>query len=192
MMTGEQAPKPAFGQRFFPSAAPLPLAVLQLVFLLSGCTSVRISTEVNPNADFTGLRTYDWVGEPHDDTITKKYGPDFIDSTVREAVGRELARKGYRRVRHEAPDFLIDYRAALEEKVEVEQVDEPLEEGKPQAGWTLKGESGWDWADARPETYIREYAEGSLILDVIDPRTKRLLWRGSAETEINRTSGRQK
>lgn len=30
-----------------------------------------------------------------------------------------------------------------------------------------------------------EYEEGTLILDVVDPKSKELMWRGSAQDEVN-------
>ncbi len=38
---------------------------------------------------------------------------------------------------------------------------------------------------AVPETYVREYEEGSLILDVVDAKAKQLVWRGTAEAELS-------
>jgi hypothetical protein len=40
------------------------------------------------------------------------------------------------------------------------------------------------WAGA-PETYVYEYEEGTLILDIVNPANKELIWRGSAQDEVN-------
>ena len=40
------------------------------------------------------------------------------------------------------------------------------------------------WAGA-PGTYVYEYEEGTLILDIVHPGNKALMWRGSAEDEVH-------
>lgn len=37
-----------------------------------------------------------------------------------------------------------------------------------------------------PRTYVREYEVGTLILDGVDAREQRLVWRGTAQAELHR------
>ena len=47
------------------------------------------------------------------------------------------------------------------------------------------------WAGT-PETYVYEYDEGTLILDIVNPQNKQLMWRGSATDEVNFKSNPEK
>ena len=38
------------------------------------------------------------------------------------------------------------------------------------------------------ETRVREYEQGTLLLDFVDPETRQLLWRGSASARIRPSS----
>jgi hypothetical protein len=35
-------------------------------------------------------------------------------------------------------------------------------------------------------TYVRQYEEGTLVLDIVNAKSNQLMWRGSAQAEINR------
>jgi hypothetical protein len=43
------------------------------------------------------------------------------------------------------------------------------------------GAGSWPVSD----TYVYQYEEGTLLLDIVDPGTKKLIWRGTAKTEVN-------
>lgn len=42
------------------------------------------------------------------------------------------------------------------------------------------------------ETYVHEYEEGTLILDIVEPLNRDLLWRGSAEAKVDRQVSAQR
>ena len=73
-----------------------------IVSLLAGCSSIRVRSDWDPEADFTTLRTWAWAPEPH-----KKQGHPLLDDDtifaerVRRSVTRELEAKGYPFVRDE-------------------------------------------------------------------------------------------
>ena len=48
-------------------------------------------------------------------------------------------------------------------------------------GWAWGGYyAPYGWAD----TYVYEYDEGTLILDVLEPKSRQLIWRGSGTEEV--------
>lgn len=135
-----------------------------------GCASMKIDTDWDPSVDFSALETYDWkptlpFGDPRTDN-------SLLEDRVRRAVDRELATKGYKRRRGRVPDFYVSYIAAIESKLDVRVVNDYY---GYRPGW-----GSWE-----TNTYVREYDQGSLILDVSDPTSSNLLWRGMAEAEID-------
>ena len=60
-------------------------------------------------------------------------------------------------------------------------------------GWQGGCEGGyWGgyWGPGGTSTY--EYEEGSLILDFVDAKSKKLIWRGAAKAEVNRVNTPEK
>jgi hypothetical protein len=135
------------------------------VAVLHGCSQFKIRTDYDRAADFQALRTYAWRPEPPLPSGDPRFDNSLIDSRVRAAVERVLAAKGYAKASGE-PDFLVGYHAVVRSKTDVAAIDRHY-------GYRGVGFGG---------TYldVRTYEEGTLLIDVIDPPTMKLLWRGSA------------
>ena len=71
------------------------------------------------------------------------------------------------------PDFLVDYHAAVRQRWDVT---------------TINRYYGYNPTWDAPDTYIREYEEGSLMVDIIEPGSRKLMWRGMAEAEVGPSS----
>jgi len=82
-----------------------------------------------------------------------------VEERVRPAVERELGARRLRKVERERPDFLVTYYAAIEKPIDAKAITYA-------AGVPLM---------TRPVT---SYERGSFVLDVLDARTGKLLWRG--------------
>jgi hypothetical protein len=130
---------------------------------------MNVSSHVQSDLDITKYRTYDWgpadafpTGDPRLDK-----NPDFQDQ-IQGAVERHLAGRGFRRAAPGNPDLLIHYHASIDERIDVNRTER--EYGYCQ---------GPDC-----EAWVIEYEAGTLVLDIIDARTKRLIWRGWAQDSV--------
>lgn len=135
--------------------------VVILPLLMAACAStMRVSSHVDRGVDFGRYRTYTWgpadalpTGDPRLDG-----SPRFKDQLQGE-VDRQLALKGIGLAGTGQPDLLIHYHAAVNERLDVSGLDE---------NYVYGGE-------------VRAYDAGTILLDVIDARTQRLIWRGWAQ-----------
>ena len=100
---------------------------------------------------------------------------------MRETVDRELAARGFRRVETGAPDFVVSYSAVLQRKVtradEEDEATAGYYEREPKDRPRITENRG-------EAVEVHEYTEGRLILDMIDPESQTLLWRGKASDEV--------
>ena len=161
--------------------------------VLAGCATMDIQTEGASSVDFAGLRRYGWLSGPVSNR-QRDARPDhaFIDANVREYVDAGLARKGFTEAVGERPDFLVGYSVTLEEKVDVGVVDREYEY-EVASGWAFTREGGWAFGLQEPDVAVRQYDEGTLTLHVVDPNASKLIWRGVARAEIDRSiSDREK
>jgi len=126
--------------------------------LLQGCSAVRVETDFDRAADFSGHRTYRWIEHEKHDDENPLMRDALIRSHVRGAVDEELAAKGYSRIETGNPDFLVAYFFVTRNRVDVHR-------------------HGYHWY---PYTSVRRYKEGTLIIDIVDPRERQLIWRGWA------------
>jgi hypothetical protein len=144
-------------------AAPALLALL----LAPACASVRVSVDYAEQEDFSTYRTFTWLPRPQERTGDYRIDNPLLDERIRSAVERNLAAKGYQQVVDRAPDFYVAYHLRIEEKIDVYTVNR---------GYV----DYWGYYVAVPETRVRQYDEGSLVIDIADARKKQLTWRGVA------------
>lgn len=156
------------------------LGIALVPVMLGACSSMAVTTDYDPQADFTKLKTYRWMprdvktGDPRIDDNT------LLETRVVDATDQVLSAKGYRRLGPEGtPDFLIGWFATLDTKTDTTVINNYYH--YPSGGWYPNAPMAW----GAPSTYVYQYEEGTLILDIVDPATKALLWRGSARDEVH-------
>lgn len=155
--------------------------------LLAACSTVQIDSEYDKGTDFGRLKTFRWVETPPVGVGDPRVDDTVLQARVQLAVNRELEAKGLRRVEGADSDILVNYFVTVEEKMTGENVNDKYGYS-PGGSWTQGARQGWAWglgADAAPSVPTTYYEEGSVIIDLIDPATRRLIWRGSARTVVD-------
>ncbi len=136
---------------------------------LSACASTMgAGSHVQTGLRMSQYRTYDWGPAdalPTGDARLDK-DPDFQDH-LEGAVEKQLAGKGLVRATG-APDLLFHYHASIDTRIDVGRTER--EYGSCQA------------ADC--QSWVVDYEAGTLVLDVVDARTHRLIWRGWAQDRV--------
>jgi hypothetical protein len=133
----------------------------------TACATMNVSSHVETGLDMARYRTFDWgpadalpTGDPRLDE-----NPFFKDY-VTGAVERQLAGKRLQLATGATkPDLLIHYHAHISQRVDVASSDRRL-------GYCT---------DNACSNQIREYEAGTLVFDVVDARTNRVIWRGWAQ-----------
>lgn len=146
------------------------------VIFLAGCSTISsVNTDYNPETNFSTLRTYNWMPSPANVGSNPYLQNSLFKDRVKSAVDTTLMGEGYQ-LNTTNPDFLVAYYAGLKDKTEF--VDMGDEMGYDYGPW------GWGptW-DPDIETY--QYTESTLIIDFVDPNTKKLIWRGFATDALS-------
>ena len=133
---------------------------------MAGCATLQVSSHVERGINFADYVTYDWgkrdnfpVGDPRLDNN------EFFRDHLEGALEKRLAAKGYERATGGEPDVLIHYHATVAQKLDVREID--------QSYVSCYGE---DCA-----AQFSEFEQGTLVVDIVDRRTNRLIWRGWAQ-----------
>jgi hypothetical protein len=136
----------------------------------SACSTMEIASDYDPRANFSAYRTYSWLTRVEPPGNDPRLQSSLLHSRIREAVASELTTKGLQHEPTAKPDLLVAYHVALQGKMDVSTV-----QNYPY------GPTAWG---ATTTTHVRQYEEGSLILDLIDASSQQLVWRGSAQAEV--------
>ena len=143
------------------------------------CSGVTYSRDFDPTANFSDYRSYAWAERtPTGDDDPRVYN-DIVKSRVQLAVDQALAAKGYQKVTGN-PTFYVAWHGAIEGQMSTTTINDHY-------GY------GWGWYGpgmgvSSSRTYVNEWDEGTLLVDIIDATSNELVWRGSAQAEVNRSS----
>lgn len=133
------------------------LTVLAAI-LLDGCAAVTVRQDYDPDVDFGRYHSFAWMPVPGNaETVHGQVSGPFLDRRIRKSLLAELAARGYEHV-SEGADFLLAYHLGSRPRTEVGWVGDPY--------WGL-----------RPVA-VSQSREAALIVDVVDPGTRQLVWRG--------------
>ncbi|UCF19212.1 MAG: DUF4136 domain-containing protein [Gemmatimonadota bacterium] len=141
---------------------------LAAMLALAGCSTMKVQSEFADDVSFAGLTTFAWVS-PDDSAVSESRISPRARNRIVAAVERELEAKGYRPASAGTPDFLIGYYAASRYDVEVTQVYDYWRYG---GGYNVYQDT-------------RELRRGVLMLGVVDPARKEVVWRGWASDVVN-------
>jgi hypothetical protein len=146
--------------------------VVATLCLLSSVAAFAQKTNVDwdRQADFSKFHTYAWQKSPHP-------ASGLWDQRVIDGVDQQLAAKGFTKV-DANPDLLVVYSNSISDQKQVVGTGYGM---GPGWGW------GWGWGrgidTVQYNTYITK--EGTLVVELADPKSQQLMWRGSATATIS-------
>ncbi len=148
---------------------------------LAACAGSQVRTRHDAAVRFETLHTYAWAQTAGITTGDPRVDEVFLDRSVRQAVDAGLAARGYRRAPGGEADFLVTYRAAIKRRLDSSTSGQT--QGYLSGWWGPSDDVGQEMTQPGID-YSREYDEGTLVLDFLDPRTKGSMWHASAKTEV--------
>jgi hypothetical protein len=156
-----------------------------LVLLYIGCSGIRVSQDYDPSTDFDALKTYQWKSKSQDTTGDPRIDNPLRDERIRNAIELVLEGKGFDLAQDSTPSFHIAYQAILRRRIESSGTT-----GTVGFGVGTYGRRGG--VAIGTGTEVREVEEGSLIIDVMDPESGALLWRGTGNQRYREYTDPQK
>lgn len=138
------------------------LALAAMLFAGSSAQGQKITVEFDQSANFSQYKTFAIRGGQLN-SRNPALNSELIKKQIEADLARDLTARGLTESSGRA-DLVVNYHFGSKRKAEVE--------GYP-AGWR-----GWG------TRYVRvPYAEGTLVIDLRDPGTRSLVWRGIASEE---------
>lgn len=131
----------------------------------------KVITDHDPDADFSSYSTYAWM--PRENSVDAQL-PEHLLIRLQRVSEEVLATKGLEP--SPAPpqtDLLLTYYLALDSRLKIDYV--AYGAASP---WGYGYWGGYGYAEAR------EYTAGTLVLDIVDARTHRLVWTGRLEKTV--------
>ena len=150
-----------------------PLLILSVSLLAVGCSSISVTQDYDSEADFQSYYTFDWVPRPTTDVSANAQQAmqhnTLLDGRIKKAVNTQLTAKGMTQTPN-SPDILLVYHVGSQDKINV-------------TDWGYSYGGYWGYGGRNVDVY--SYTQGTLIVDLIDASTKKLVWRGTATGTID-------
>lgn len=143
------------------------LALLGIALLAGACSPVAISLDYDPSGNFVRYASFDWLDNRpgvSDDVRAAMARDGLFSKWVRQAVAGEMAAKGMKEDPID-PDLLVIWQFGENDRIDVRRF-----------GYVYAAHYG-DWSGGIGARY---YRQDTLVLDLVDARTMRLVWRGAA------------
>lgn len=154
------------------------LLALAAACVLSACSTVTVTTDYDHSASFANYKTYALAPAAKGQTLSPT-----SEAALRDALRTELAAKGISEASSGKPDLAVARHVFVQDKVSVGQYTD----------WGYGFGGGWPygygyygmWAGA-PRTYVdvNQYTQGTMILDFVDTKTKKLVFRGTGQAVV--------
>ena len=142
---------------------------------LLACTALLaqdVRTNVMPGTNFSKYHTYKWV------TIEGATAPNqIVDAEIKQAIDSQLTAKGLTKTDDEKADLYIGYQVAVHQQTQ----------------WNAYGMGGGiRWGGGMATATSSTINSGTLALDMYDPTTKQLVWRGTATKTMDANASQEK
>jgi hypothetical protein len=140
-------------------------ATVSIVLLLATAAIAGVKTDYDRSANFNSYKTYSWEKVQTTD-------PLWVDR-IKEAVDSQLAAKGWTRVDSGGQVSII--------AIEMTRNQRTLNTFYDGVG------RGWRWGGGigNATTTVDTYKVGTLVVDLFDANTQKLIWRGSSSDTLS-------
>ncbi len=140
--------------------------------LLACKISPPVTSDYDVNYDYSNLRNYSWVEAKDPAKVSTLDNRRQIN-----AIETILNRKGFSRTNDSSTaDFLLRTHTITDKKVDVNNF------------YSVWGYYPYYYPYHSPRRYnntiVREYEVGTLVLDIVDPIKKEVIWRGSVSRKL--------
>lgn len=147
--------------------------------LLAACSSgPKIKADYDPSVDFSRYETFNFfkplgIENPNYSSI--------LGQMFRDSITRQMEQRGY--TLSDDPDLLINVSAILEDKTKVTTYNDPMYGGY--YGYRRGVYDPWYGYGYGTQTHVSQYTEGTVNIDMVDARAKRMVWEGIAVGRVD-------
>jgi hypothetical protein len=152
-----------------------------LTLVLAGCAASGPTIVVNavPGADLSSFETFNFLQPLGTDRDNGARTP--MSSMLMAAMTRELTNRGM--TQSDSPDLLVDFFVTTEDRMDVRTTRTSSMHSTHSVHRSHWGRSSFStWPTY--QTTVRQYTQGTLLVDLIDPAANALVAEGAAQNRI--------
>jgi len=153
------------------------LLVGLLLISLAACATVGARSDHDTGASFDQLQRFAWIPTEREQGQARAvWDNDLLARRVERAARQTLSERGYEETDRESADFLVTYTTDQRTRIQGSSF-----------GFGVGQRYGHGSIFMGQNLHVRDRDESVLIIDIIDPESEHLIWRGWASRDV--TSG---
>ena len=162
------------------------LVVVGLSAGLAACTSLRVTTDVNPNFSVANCHTYSFATE-HSGGADAAFANPLNGDRLRAAIESNLAARGVTKAADKATaDCVVGYALGTRQVFNDYYAGW---DGWGGYGWGRRGGYGWGGGFGYDGPWVEN--ETRIVVDVFDARAHKAIWHGAVSETLSDLQGRQ-
>ena len=146
--------------------------------------SPQIGYDFDRKADFGGYHTYAWLSGDQEKTGDRRADSSAVDMRIRIAVGTQLRLKGYHAVAEGKPDFYVAYHIGLKDSSPSIST-QYYSDGMAGHAFAHAADTRSAGKSTPTDNEAPSFLTGSLLIDIVDAASQKLIWRGTAAGEVD-------
>ncbi len=148
-----------------------------LALLLAGCASSGPTITVNsaPGTDLSNFQTFNFMQPLGTDRDNGARTP--MSTMLMNSVSREMASRGLKQ--SDSPDILVDFFVTTEDRMDVRTTGSSMH-SVHRSHWSRGCCRTWPTY----QTTVRQYTQGTLLIDLINPAANALIAEGAAQSRL--------
>jgi hypothetical protein len=137
--------------------------------MTSACSTIRIGSDHDRDANFSAYHTYAWLPRPHYHTVNP-----LVVKRAHDAIDAELHSRGYSLAADSgSADFTVNFTVGAHDREDVQFYPA-----------VYRGTWRWGLGYYGQTVDVRQYREGTLAIDVFDGSSHQPVWTGWASEPI--------
>lgn len=158
------------------------LSALALLAVAACSSQPSYDVDHSDTYDFANLNSYCWYDDVHSSTEADYRQYNSSDQRVRTYVDRELQGKGFRDSGPGQADFWVNYHISRQDQMRIDSIGSYPQGVHGGVGVGTYGSGVSIGYSSGPS--VKHYQEGTVVLDVIDAGSQKIIWRGIAEGRL--------
>jgi len=154
------------------------------MLLLTSCSSTKFTSDKDGSVDFAKFKTLSYYGwSEESDKVLNRFEKERIEN----AFAEEFLKRGIKIIDRDG-DIIVSLYIVVDRKTVTAAYTNHYGGGGPYGYYGGYGYgAGWGWGMGYSSTNYQEYdyLVGTLVCDVFDSSTKKLIWQGVVSGEID-------
>ena len=157
------------------------LIFLLIILVIGACSGLKVTSDYDKSVDFSKYKTFEYYGWAEEsDKILNRFDKERIET----AFGDEFAKRNLKLVDRDG-DLVVSLFVVVDQKTTTTAYTDHFGMGGYGYGGWGWGYGGMGYGRSTTRYSGNDYLVGTLVVDVFDKATKKLVWEGVGEKTVD-------